>query len=518
MTDVLVGDLAALLVSVHAALDEAELARAVGRLVDQLAGEVQWQVRLESAGPDPKQVYLGGVGASAEHAPDLVPPSEGRRVELRFREDRVGELILEGAPTGTADDIWPMVGEHVGAAVVKHQLWAQAEDDARQRRRSLEMLEDISAVVGSLDIDYVLARSLEQVLKVVGSEVGSVMRWDGRRFAASVSLGLPEEIMKAIEINGRPAAEAVAEAGEPLMLRDPDLSDLPDELRTVSLSVVLLIPLTSGGRVVGVLLAADPRFGWPGSPYLEAAQGICRLAAVALENAVLHREAVQRERLVAIGQVMAGLSHDIKNMLQAMKSGYYLLKLGITGEDMGTVEESYPILGSAMDRVSGLVLDMLDYSKSRKRSREPADLNALAEEIVGNTQAMAAEKGVTVTCHPDADMQPLPIESTSIFRCLSNLVTNALEAVEAGGTVEVVTSWREGKPESEMAVRDNGPGIPEEDRERIFDALFTTKGSKGTGFGLAVTQKIVEEHGGQILLDSAPGRGTTFTIRLPKQV
>lgn len=506
-------DLAESLARLHVALDQREMAPVCGEIIEQLLGAVPWQVGLGDSSGSGTQACFGGVGRSVDTAPK---EHSGARVELCFRDETIGELLIgcERVPEGTA---WSVFEAHLGAALSKLQLWIQAEDEALERRLGHEMLGDMSALVGSFDVEYVLARSLEQVLKVVGSEVGSVMLWDGHRFATSVVLGLPEEVTRAIRLDGKPVAEAVAQVGEPLLLRDPDLSGVPQELARVDLSMLLLIPLTSGGRVVGVLSTANPSFDSSGSVKIEAAEEICRLAAVAVENAFLHRELLQQERMATIGQVMAGLSHDIKNMLQTMHGGYYLLQMGVDNADMECVGESYPILRSGMDRISDLVMSMLDYSKSRTPAREPMDMNALGEEIVTASGVTAAERDVTVTLQADEDMKEIPADSASIFRCLSNLVTNAVEAVEEGGHVEVRTRWSEGRPMAEVSVTDDGPGIPEEDRERIFDALFTTKGSKGTGLGLATTKKIVEEHGGQVLLESEPGRGTTFTILLPKE-
>lgn len=497
------------LAAVHGALDETELERACGGLVEALAGAAPWRLAIAGEGGGRR---LGGVGA--ETGGDGAPEPDGAVVVLRFRGDPVGEFSVGARLDPAALEI---VGDHLAAAVVKLSLWNEAEEEARRRLIDREVLRSLSAVVGSFDVEYVLARAVEQVMKVVGSDVGSVLQWDGHRFVTSVSLGLPEEVTGAISLDGRPVGELVAEVGEPLLLVSPDVSGLPPEAAGIDLESLLVLPLVSRTRVVGIMQVANPAVEGHDSPKIEAAGEICQLAATAVENALLHREVLQRERLATIGQVMAGLSHDIKNMLQSMRGARFLLEQGVQRDDMEAVRRAYPLFGSAMDRISEFTLDMLDYSKSRKPTREPQDLNTLVTEITTAMQPAAAAKGFVPRLVLDEEMEPVPVDSTGIYRCLSNLITNAVEAVENCGDVEIRTEWRAGEPDVRIVVSDDGPGVKPEDREHVFDALYTTKGSKGTGLGLAVTKKILDEHGGGIVLGSAEGRGAVFTIRLPKR-
>ncbi|MFH1278930.1 MAG: ATP-binding protein [Candidatus Eisenbacteria bacterium] len=509
MSETKTNEWAGALAAVHGALDEAELERACGDLVEALAGPVPWRLILPGEG----ERCLGGVGARTgrDGAPE---PRGGATAVLRFRGDPVGEFGI-GVPVD-ADEL-EIVGDHLAAALVKLSLWNEAEEEARRRLIDREVLRSMSAVVGGFDVEYVLARAVEQVMKVVGSDVGSVLQWDGNRFVTSVSLGLPEEVTGAIVLEGRPVGELVAEVGEPLLLKNPDVSHLPPAAAGIDLECLLFLPLVSRTRVVGVMQVANPAVESHDSPKLEAAGEICQLAATAVENALLHREVVQRERLATIGQVMAGLSHDIKNMLQSMRGARFLLEQGVQRDDMEAVRRAYPLFSSAMDRISSFTLDMLDYSKSRKPTREPQDLNVLVTEITTAMQPAAAAKGFESRLVLDESMEPVPVDSTGIYRCLSNLITNAVEAVDNGGDVEIRTEWAPGEPSVRITVSDDGPGVKPEHREHVFDALYTTKGSKGTGLGLAVTKKIIEEHGGEIALGTAEGRGAVFTIRLPKR-
>jgi len=505
------------LAGVHEALDREELAFAFGRALEALAGGVPWRIELPDGTDSSPRTYAEGIGSVARLGAATLGAhrSDWTAVPLHFRDDRIGVLLVAVSKDEVESASLELLGDHLAGAMIKLQLWTEADREARQSRLDREIVGDVHTLVGSFDMDYVLARSLEQVLKLLGSEVGSVMLWGARGFTTKYIIGLPEELTRAVRLEGRPAAERVAEAGVPLILEDPELEDPPEGYDSFHLRTLLVMPLLSGGRVVGVLQAANPVDARPGSHNLRAAEEIGHIAAIAVENALLHREAVKKERMATIGQVMAGLSHDIKNMLQAVRSGYGLLRMGTDNGDMEGVRSAVPLIGSAVDRISGLVLDMLDYSKGSRLRREETDMNALAVEI-GQTMGPVAEaKGALLETITDDGAPPAWADQTGIFRCLSNLATNAVEAVDEGGRVEIRVGRLPEGDGVEVSVGDDGPGIPEEERERIFDALYTTKGSKGTGLGLAVTRKIVEDHGGSLALESEPGRGARFIIRLP---
>lgn len=509
-------DVSALLARLHAALDREELASACGGLVESLAGDVFWEVRIVRSPRGEEDLYFSGHGASI-CADRRGAVRGGAAVDLRFGPDRIGELLIEkrGKLDARGEEI---LKSHVGIAITKLQLWKQEETECAQRRLGSEMLGDISAIVGSFDRDFVLARLLEQALRVVGSDVGSVLLREGAAFQHPVILGLPREVTDHIAVDGRPVADVVADAGEPLILEDPDMSAVPTEMGAVDLRRLLALPLVNRGRVFGVLMAANPTDVRHGSPYMEIAERLCHLAAIGVENAVLHRRAMERERVVAMGQVMAGLSHDIRNMLHGMQAGMYLLESGVEKCDIRRAAEAYPILGSAMERLSGLVLDMLDFSMNRPPRREPVDVNELIGEIITANSRLAEARRIELGADLDPAMERVPLDSTGLFRCLSNLVTNAMETIDEEGRIELVTEWDPSEAGVTIRVRDDGPGIHGEDLPRLFDALFTTKGSKGTGLGLAVTKKIVEEHRGSVEARSGPDGGAEFILRLPKEI
>ena len=237
--------------------------------------------------------------------------------------------------------------------------------------------------------------------------------------------------------------------------------------------------------------------------------------AVAAENARLHRELVIQQRLAAVGQIISSLAHCIKNVINGLKGGAYILDIGVKKQDPEKTEKGWEMVKRNTDFMFVLVKDMLTYCRKENPVRQPADLAALLQDTVLMIQETAAQKGVTTDLTVDEEMPQLSIDATAIKRVVLNLVTNAVEACHDGGHVSVTASLEDAGEQIHISVQDDGHGISEEVKEHLFEPLFTTKGSRGTGLGLALVHKAVQEHRGRVEVDSEVGRGTTFHIHLP---
>ncbi len=226
---------------------------------------------------------------------------------------------------------------------------------------------------------------------------------------------------------------------------------------------------------------------------------------------------LQAERLAAVGQTIAGLSHHIKNILQGLRTGGDIVTQGLADGDLEYVGRGWKTVERNRARIEDLVMDMLSYSKEREPAFADTDLNALVRDVAEVVSGRAAEKGITVALDLDAGLPHCPADYDGIHRSLLNLVGNALDAVEAAETprVEVATRQEADGTRVRVEVRDNGGGVAPEMQDDIFRPFVSTKGSRGTGLGLAVSRKTLREHGGDIVVHSQPGRGSTFVMRLP---
>lgn len=250
---------------------------------------------------------------------------------------------------------------------------------------------------------------------------------------------------------------------------------------------------------------------------------------LAMSNAELYAHQLQSERLAAVGETVASLSHSIKNILQGLRGGADVVEMGLKRDDLKVAKGGWGILKRNLDRIVGLTLNMLAFSRQRQIEPQLMHVSSLIEECVQLAEGIATTKSVTLISDIEPGILPILLDPNLIHQVLMNLLTNALEAVPAeGGRVTVRAlaaahpSWPDAAPVQttggvEIHVIDNGPGVPDAKMQWIFEPFNTTKGTKGTGLGLAVAKRITEEHGGRLGLESAPGQGATFKVFLPAE-
>jgi two-component system, NtrC family, sensor histidine kinase HydH len=220
--------------------------------------------------------------------------------------------------------------------------------------------------------------------------------------------------------------------------------------------------------------------------------------------------AEQAERLAALGRLAAGLAHEIRNPLGAIAGSIELLRTGgtLSGEDQKLCE----IVERETSRLNDLVSDMLELSRPRAPSKAPVDLSAMVRDVV--TLAGRSGRGTDVEVRYDGPPTAQVLADAAQMRqVVWNLVRNAIQVSSAGDEVTVEVGAEPGGGWS-LAVRDRGPGISGEARERLFDAFFTTR-AHGMGIGLAVVKRIVDDHGFAVEVDSVEGKGATLRVRMP---
>lgn len=236
----------------------------------------------------------------------------------------------------------------------------------------------------------------------------------------------------------------------------------------------------------------------------------------AISNIKLVNNIVKNQRLVTIGETIGGLSHDIKNILNNFENGIALIDIAVENKNLEMLEEGRDILKRSYDRMKNLVLSMVDYSREREIELVPADINTIIRDAINIKRSELKEKRIKLIEEWDKNIPEVYLDPRRIERMIINLLDNAIDAVkEKAGIIKIGTKFLSDKNILQIWVEDNGCGIPEENIERIFDIFYSTKGNKGTGFGLAIVQKVVREHNGTINVSSKLGKGTRFIIEIP---
>lgn len=243
-------------------------------------------------------------------------------------------------------------------------------------------------------------------------------------------------------------------------------------------------------------------------------------AALAIEDTTFYQSTLQAERLAAVGQTIAMLSHHVKNILQGLRGGGYMVQEGLKREDLQVVRDGWGVCERTHSKIESLVLDLLTISKERQPNRQAVDLRKIIQDVLSIASISANEQNVTLAWDPPSDLPTCWCDPEALHRAILNLVVNAIDATEnkPDRRVALRIDYRVAtfeRTDFTITVEDNGAGIDEADFDRIFSLFESTKGNRGTGLGLPVTQKIIREHGGDLKVASTLGEGATFTIHLP---
>ncbi len=206
-------------------------------------------------------------------------------------------------------------------------------------------------------------------------------------------------------------------------------------------------------------------------------------------------------------------------MLTALDGGLYRLESGLRRNDPDRTDQALGVVKHMVGRVQAMVLDVLYYAKSRDLNRQEVEVQALAAGLVETSEPRAAQYGVTLERDFRPDLGTFNVDETALSSALTNFLENGIDACTMPGgpgrNGKVVFGVHRRNDHIEFSIRDNGIGMDRETREKIFTLFFSSKGNRGTGLGLFIANQVVEQHGGEILLDSSPGHGSRFTVRIP---
>ncbi len=287
----------------------------------------------------------------------------------------------------------------------------------------------------------------------------------------------------------------------------------------------LCIPLIAGNRLIGLInLGRKRNLGTFSIEDLELLEMLAAEASVALENARLYEELKKSQdiirradRLSALGTLAAGIAHEVRNPLVSIQTFFQLAPDRLDDQEFFTT--FLGMTANEVKRIANLITELLSFARSATPSLGPVDLNELVDRVATLLEPEARKHKLTFNRNLSSVAPIVHADGDQIKQVLINLVLNAIQATDAGGTVSIATrtvDHRNGAA-GQLQVHDTGIGIPADRLEHIFDPFFTTK-DKGTGLGLAIAHQIITEHGGSISVDSREGAGTTFVVNLPAYV
>ncbi|MCP3899705.1 MAG: PAS domain S-box protein, partial [Desulfobacteraceae bacterium] len=234
----------------------------------------------------------------------------------------------------------------------------------------------------------------------------------------------------------------------------------------------------------------------------------------------LEKELVQSEKLAAVGQTVSGLAHYIKNILIGLKGGSYVVDVGLEKNKTDKLIAGWSTIKNNIGRVSDLVQDLISFAKEREPDYQICSPNDIVTEVVDLIKDFAKSNNIKMTKKLDPAIKESSMDPMTIHRSLLNLITNAMDACLDDPNTDKkfkisINTYLKKNNMFHIDVKDNGSGMSDETQKKLFTSFFSTKGGKGTGIGLLLTKKLIEEHKGTIDIKTKLGQGTTFTIKLP---
>jgi len=443
--------------------------------------------------------------------------------------------LAEGARTGNClvCPFFHLVKSQEGPAFQLFKL-ARGVRDSEQLQQTIASVESLMAIHEGLRSDFDLGQTIrditEEARRLTGAQRSVVLLLRGtspalhgemplRGQTKSVVISLDEEsavgfaavhnqIVNLHHIYGRQSPDGV-----------PAFNPSYDRQCSCRTHSFLAVPINDPeDRAIGVITAANARKGFFSSDDEWFMEKYATEVALAVEKQKFVQQSVAVLRLGAIGETIAGLSHCIKNIAQALRAGSHVIKRALKTNNLQDVRAAWEIVDRHIEQLADLSMDVLAYDPVVQEPSKKTGLNPLVEHVVGLFREEARARAITLAFSPGADVETARFDHLGVYRCMVNLITNALDACPLSEGAVTVATQRTGEHEFMLSVADNGPGMDEQTKAAVFDLFHTSRPRRGAGLGLPTVADIVNRHNGRVEIDSRPGAGATLRIFIQENV
>ena len=420
-----------------------------------------------------------------------------------------------------------------------------------ERVRELSLLHDISQSMYTLNLEEILELILQGVARGIGFDRVRLYLLDEekKQLVCKVAVGVEREKINSLSLpydrEDNIISRAILER-RPFIVEDASRDPRVNRglINFLDVKSFAAVPLLSREKVLGGI-AADNLVSQRSitEKKLQSLMIFANQAALALENALMYeelrafssqlgervkratleleetqRQLFQSEKLAALGKLSAGIAHEIRNPLTSIKILIHSLV-----DEMATPasrEKDLAVIETEIEQVNKIIKQFLDFARPRPPSLEPIDVRKVLEETLALIVYEMEAQEVLLEREYAPGLPPVPMDREQMKQVFLNLLLNAIQAMEQGGKLKVATALKHPVPGAnrgsfaKISFQDTGKGIPEDVKGKVFEPFYSTK-EGGIGLGLSIAQRIVEEHGGEIGLESSPGKGTVFYLTIP---
>ena len=420
-----------------------------------------------------------------------------------------------------------------------------------ERVRELSLLHDISQSMYTLNLEEILELILQGVARGIGFDRVRLYLLDEekKQLVCKVAVGVEREKINSLSLpydrEDNIISRAILER-RPFIVEDASRDPRVNRglINFLDVKSFAAVPLLSREKVLGGI-AADNLVSQRSitEKKLQSLMIFANQAALALENALMYeelrafssqlgervkratleleetqRQLFQSEKLAALGKLSAGIAHEIRNPLTSIKILIHSLV-----DEMATPasrEKDLAVIETEIEQVNKIIKQFLDFARPRPPSLEPIDVRKVLEETLALIVYEMEAQEVLLEREYAPGLPPVPMDREQMKQVFLNLLLNAIQAMEQGGKLKVATALKHPVPGAnrgsfaKISFQDTGKGIPEDVKGKVFEPFYSTK-EGGIGLGLSIAQRIVEEHGGEIRLESSPGKGTVFYLTIP---
>jgi GAF domain-containing protein len=497
-----------------------ERAYPIGRSYPAGKGYTGWVVRHKQS------LLVRDVDARQDIRPDLLPGELPFKcylgVPLLLRGELIGTVVLIHERAGAFGTGQLRLIEALAAQATAAVRNARLYEELARRNRELAALNAVAAAINrATDLETLLASALDQVIQVIGADGGGIRLLEPAtgHLPLAFSQGLSAQYVATVsEMHiGEGIAGRVAQTGEPALIADlrGDPRVLPHVLTALQeerLRSFATVPLRSKEETVGTLGVTSRAANAFKPADLDLLTAIGHQVGVAIENAKLRQQALAADRLAAVGRVAGTVAHDLRSPLGGIaRSAEFLARPELS--DATRQKLSRAVVAMAR-RLLSATQEILEYTRGGRMSLNlmPCVLPAFVDEVLEVLRVDFSDRGIEVVERWGYD-GTVRMDPDRMAQVVHNIAANARDVMPDGGRLTVTTrrvgDW------VELCLTDTGPGVPPELATRIFEPFFSAGKRDGAGLGLAIARRIVQEHRGEIYVESSAGGGATFVVRLP---